>query len=246
MENITTFTFHKNEVRVFNQDPINPLFVATDVAKALGYKKERNAITRHCKRQTTAPKQGGGFLTLIPESDLYRLTFRSKLSSAEAFTDWVVEEVLPSIRKTGKYETPRETLTPEQQRHIQEAVNFIYHSQGVHYQTTYHSIKTQFQVGTYKDILQSDYPALCRFLGVDPIHVTSATEEPDRSLFAGEKQASMLQMTADGIMQIYEVERRFARHAQEMAELQAQLEQARIKTFDLVPYLRVEARRLNA
>ena len=42
-------------------------------------------------------------MTFIPESDVYRLAFGSKLDSAEKFTDWVVEEVLPSIRKTGAY-----------------------------------------------------------------------------------------------------------------------------------------------
>jgi hypothetical protein len=40
---------------------------------------------------------------MIPESDLYRLTLKSTLDSAERFQDWVTEEVLPSIRKTGSY-----------------------------------------------------------------------------------------------------------------------------------------------
>ena len=42
-------------------------------------------------------------MMLIREPDLYRLVMRSKLPAAEAFQDWVFEEVLPSIRKTGKY-----------------------------------------------------------------------------------------------------------------------------------------------
>ena len=43
-------------------------------------------------------------MSFIPESDLYRLVFGSKLPSAERFVDWVTEEVLPAIRKTGRYE----------------------------------------------------------------------------------------------------------------------------------------------
>ena len=43
---------------------------------------------------------------LIPESDVYRLVFRSKLPEAEKFENWVTEEVLPSIRKHGGYLTP--------------------------------------------------------------------------------------------------------------------------------------------
>ena len=44
-------------------------------------------------------------LSIIPESDLFRLIMKSKLDSAEKFQDWIVEEVLPSIRKTGSYTT---------------------------------------------------------------------------------------------------------------------------------------------
>ena len=42
-------------------------------------------------------------MNFIPESDLYRLAFQSKLPGAVRFTDWVTEEVLPSIRRTGGY-----------------------------------------------------------------------------------------------------------------------------------------------
>jgi len=42
-------------------------------------------------------------MTIIPESDLYRLIMKSQLDSAEKFQDWVCEEVLPTIRKTGGY-----------------------------------------------------------------------------------------------------------------------------------------------
>ena len=45
-------------------------------------------------------------MLFIPESDLYRLAFGSTLPTAEKFTDWVVEEVLPSIRQTGGYMQP--------------------------------------------------------------------------------------------------------------------------------------------
>ena len=43
---------------------------------------------------------------IIPESDVYRLVMRSNLPDAERFQDWVMEEVLPSIRKHGAYLTP--------------------------------------------------------------------------------------------------------------------------------------------
>jgi len=47
---------------------------------------------------------------IIPESDLYRLIMRSNLPQAEEFQDWVVEDVLPSIRKKGHYGKPQTKL----------------------------------------------------------------------------------------------------------------------------------------
>lgn len=87
------------------------LFCATDVAQALGYSNPHKATADHCryltKREVPHPQAPDKTLEMsfIPESDLYRLVFRSKLPGAERFTDWVTEEVLPSIRKHGAYMT---------------------------------------------------------------------------------------------------------------------------------------------
>ena len=88
------------------------LFCASDVAKALGYASPRKAIATHCKgvlKRNTLTPGGEQEVSFIPESDLYRLVFSSKLPTAEKFTDWVTAEVLPAIRKHGAYMTP-ETL----------------------------------------------------------------------------------------------------------------------------------------
>lgn len=91
-------------------------FVASDVAKALGYSNHRDAIIRHCKgvvkhdgvAETGVRPDGTRIhqqveMNIIPEGDVYRLVGRSKLPSAEKFESWVFDEVLPSIRKTGTY-----------------------------------------------------------------------------------------------------------------------------------------------
>lgn len=88
------------------------LFCGHDVAQVLGYSNPRKAISDHCNSVTKryAPTSNGDKeMSFIPESDLYRLVFRSKLPSAEKFTDWVTTEVLPTIRKHGAYMT-QETL----------------------------------------------------------------------------------------------------------------------------------------
>lgn len=99
------------EVRTLEENGV-ALFCGSDVARILGYNEPHKAITRHCKggMKRPIPTNGGMQETLfIPESDLYRLVFGSKLPTAEKFTDWVTSEVLPSIRKHGAYMTP-ETL----------------------------------------------------------------------------------------------------------------------------------------
>lgn len=107
---VMTFNFSesKSEIRnVFVNG--EPYFVASDIAKALGYSKPRNAITQHCRY---ALKQGIPHpqsktkqleVLVIPESDVYRLIMSSTLLSAQKFERWVMEEVLPSIRKKGIY-----------------------------------------------------------------------------------------------------------------------------------------------
>ena len=85
------------------------MFCGSDVAKALGYSNPRDAISRHCRgvvKRDTPTASGMQEMSFIPESDLYRLVFGSKLPTAERFTDWVTEEILPTIRKHGAYMTP--------------------------------------------------------------------------------------------------------------------------------------------
>ena len=93
-----------------------PMFLANDVAKALGYSYPKNAIQDHCKGVDilSTPTDGGiQKMKYIPESDVYRLVMRSKLPQAEQFQDWVCDEVLPTIRKTGGYVAAHDNDTPE-------------------------------------------------------------------------------------------------------------------------------------
>ena len=98
------------EVRTVNEDG-KIYFVASDIAKRLGYMKPANAISAHCRytlKRSIPHPQGKGTLdvNVIPEGDVYRLITHSKLPTAERFEKWVFDEVLPSIRKTGGYTLP--------------------------------------------------------------------------------------------------------------------------------------------
>ena len=111
------FHYEENEISVIKcRDEI--WFRGKDIAKALGYEKTCNAILKHVddddmsilenirrRPQIRAPfknEQGGSIF--INESGLYSLIFRSKLESAKSFKRWVTKDVLPSIRKTGRYD----------------------------------------------------------------------------------------------------------------------------------------------
>ncbi len=102
---INLFDFRGNSVRVVEHN-CEPWFVAKDVADLLGYSNVRDAISRHCKgvvKHDTPTSSGIQTMSIISERDVYRLIMRSKLPEAEIFEEWVVGEVLPSIRKTGGY-----------------------------------------------------------------------------------------------------------------------------------------------
>ena len=95
-------------VRVIEENG-RALFCGTDVAKALGYVRPRNAVNAHCKgalKRGSLTDGGVQELTFIPEGDVYRLITHSRLPGAERFEKWVFDEVLPAIRKTGGYLTP--------------------------------------------------------------------------------------------------------------------------------------------
>ena len=109
------------ELQIFNNEEFGqvrtveidgkPYFVANDVARALGYATPKDAVTRHCKgalKRRYLTEGGRQEMKMIPEGDMYRLITHSKLESAERFEAWVFDEVLPTLRKTGSYEMPKQ------------------------------------------------------------------------------------------------------------------------------------------
>lgn len=107
-----------NELTVFQNPEFGELrtterdgetwFCLADVCKPLSLQ------AKECRRRLNAggvvtidtpTKSGVQGMLFVNESNLYRAIFQSRKPEAERFTDWVTEEVLPSIRKTGRYET---------------------------------------------------------------------------------------------------------------------------------------------
>ncbi|MEN7934762.1 BRO family protein, partial [Clostridioides difficile] len=107
------------QIRMVEVDK-KPYFVATDIAKCLGYANTSKAINDHCRWVTKSyiphPQNENKILEVnaIPESDMYRLIVNSKLPNAEKFESWVFDEVLPTIRKTGGYIHTTEDMSDDE------------------------------------------------------------------------------------------------------------------------------------
>ena len=106
----------KNELQIFNNPEFGEIrtinvdgktyFVGSDVAKALGYSKARNAINQHCKgalKRGILTEGGEQEMLIISDGDVCRLIANSQLPAAVKFESWVFDEVLPSILKHGGY-----------------------------------------------------------------------------------------------------------------------------------------------
>jgi prophage antirepressor-like protein len=93
------------------------LFCGSDVARALGYKRPKDAIAAHCKgavKRRTHTEGGEQEMVFVREGDIYRLAARSKLPGADEFERWIFDEVIPSVRKSGGYIKGQENMTPQE------------------------------------------------------------------------------------------------------------------------------------
>ena len=96
------------EIRTMVNEQGETFFVGKDVAVALGYSNPLKAVRDHVDLEDKTVNESftvnGTSLIFINESGLYALILSSKLPQAKTFKRWVTSEVLPAIRKTGRYE----------------------------------------------------------------------------------------------------------------------------------------------
>lgn len=117
-----------NDLRVFSNEEFGDVnviviegkeyFEAIPIAKALGYSNPRDAVLRMCHKEgvvfsdvgvATGIKNDGSEIIqyvnkkFIDEGNVYRLIIKSKLPNARNFERWIMDIVLPTIRKHGVY-----------------------------------------------------------------------------------------------------------------------------------------------
>lgn len=112
--NLQVFNFNDFEIRVVVDDTGQPLWVAADVARALGYNSAKD-MTRRLEEDEKGgrivPTPGGNqSMSVINEPGLYASILRSRRPEAKGFKRWVTHDVLPAIRRTGSYNFPRYDL----------------------------------------------------------------------------------------------------------------------------------------
>ena len=105
-------------------------FVGKDVASALGYVNPNKAMIDHVDDEdklTSRIVMAGQNrqVIIINESGLYSLILSSKLDSARRFKRWVTSEVLPAIRKNGRYELESKAKELQQQNRVLESKNIL-------------------------------------------------------------------------------------------------------------------------
>ena len=107
MNNLKKFNFNNNELQVIANNG-EVWFIAKDVCNILGIAKHRSAVSRldDDERGSVLVDTLGGkqSVSSINESGLYSLVLGSRKPEAKQFKKWVTSEVLPAIRKTGKYQ----------------------------------------------------------------------------------------------------------------------------------------------
>lgn len=127
----SVFSFNDISVRAFADDRGEPWFCAKDVCTVLGYRNDTDAVKKHCREKGVAkrdsPTSGGvQSLAFVNEGNLYRLIIKSRKPEAEKFEQLVMDEILPTIRKTGSYQArPVAKALPDQSKTERDAIRAL-------------------------------------------------------------------------------------------------------------------------
>ena len=157
---LSTFNFESNSIRTL---AINnePWFVAVDVCNALNIANSRDALLKLDEDEKTTvgltdsqAGNGAQSISIISESGMYTLILRcrdavKKGSVPHRFRKWVTAEVLPTIRKTGKYESK---TTADDRTGLRNAVNMLVSKKGLIYSDAYNLVHQYMNVESIEDI----------------------------------------------------------------------------------------------
>ena len=165
----STFSFESKSIRTL---AINnePWFVAKDVCDAIGLTNSRMSLIALDEDEKGVSliytPSGQQEMNIISESGMYTLILRcrdavKKGSVPHRFRKWVTAEVLPAIRKTGKYESK---TTVDDRTGLRNAVNMLVSKKGLIYSDAYHLIHQRFNVESIEDLTLEQLPQAVEYV----------------------------------------------------------------------------------
>ena len=166
---LSTYNFESHTIRTL---AINnePWFIAKDVCDAIGIDNNRKALLAldEDEKGVTLSNTLGGKqeMNIISESGMYTLILRcrdavKKGSVPHRFRKWVTAEVLPAIRKTGKYESK---TSVNDRTGLRNAVNMLVSKKGLIYSDAYHLVHQRFNVESIEDLTLEQLPQAVEYV----------------------------------------------------------------------------------
>jgi len=121
MSALTPFDFEGRAVRVVEDEAGVPWFVALDVCECLGIRNHRDAVARLDDDEranvgvsdVSSSTRDTVSVNAVSEPGVYKLCFRSNKPEAKRLVRWITHDVLPSLRRTGRYEVPVAASAPQ-------------------------------------------------------------------------------------------------------------------------------------
>ena len=174
---VQIFNFNQSNVRVQTVNH-EPFFCLKDVAeileikdtKAKNFNLKADGVENFPLIDSMGRKQEA---TFINEPNLYRVIFRSRKAEAVKFQDWIFEEVIPAIRKTGSYQVsdglPAKT-TADDRTGLRQAVAALVGRKGIDYSTAYGMIHQRFNVEAIEDIPAEKLPEAVAYAHALTLH----------------------------------------------------------------------------
>ncbi|SBO74412.1 phage associated protein [Neisseria gonorrhoeae] len=167
---ISVFSFKSQNVRTQILGA-EPWFCLGDVAEILQIQNARQLPLKDqgIQKSSVATKKGNQELLFINEPNLYRVIFRSRKAEAVKFQDWIFEEVIPQIRKTGGYQITPKT-TADDRTGLRRAVAALVGRKGIDYSSAYSMIHQRFNVESVEDLPAGKLPEAVAYVHALTLH----------------------------------------------------------------------------
>ncbi len=167
MTTLTIFNFENTQIQTIVENN-EVFFRAAQLAELLQYRNPHDAIKKHVDTDDLAKREVMNSVgkktkaVFVNESGMYALILGSKMESAKKVKRWVTAEVLPAIRKTGKFEVAQ--TTAEDRTGLRDAVNFLVSKRGLLYSDAYNLVHQRFNVKSIEDLSLEQLPQAIEYV----------------------------------------------------------------------------------